>query len=143
MRFGLVGLGLNALAFGAYLFLVDVISFDPRISITVVQVVFLPISYVAQRSLTFRSVSYSGVGAVVYVLAYFGSIAFQVMNIHLFHTVMQFPHQVVAAVGLVLSAGGFFWFSGSLCSPKKSLVSRYLTCTAVRSYKLAMDCEQH
>ena len=117
--FGLVGLGLNVLAFGTYLLLVDVLAVDPRISIGMVQVVLLPISYFAQKSLTFRSVSYSGMRIFVYVLGYLGSMAFQIANLYFFHTIMQFPHQFVAAAGLLLAAGGFYLIQRNLVFPEE------------------------
>lgn len=119
MRFGLVGLGLNVLAFGTYLLLVDAFAIDPRISIAMVQVVFLPISYFAQKSLTFRSVSHNRVRIFVYVLGYLGSIAFQIANLYFFHTIMQFSHQVVAAAGLLLAAGGFYLIQRKLVFPEE------------------------
>ena len=114
-----MGLGLNVLAFGTYLLLVDAFAIDPRISIAMVQIVFLPISYFAQKSFTFRSVSYNGVRIFVYVLGYLGSIAFQIANLYLFHTIMQFPHQVVAAAGLLLAAGGFYFIQRKLVFPEE------------------------
>lgn len=43
LRFGLVGLTLNALAFGVYVFGVDFLGFDPRLSISLIHAFFLPI----------------------------------------------------------------------------------------------------
>jgi putative flippase GtrA len=108
VRFGIAGLGLNGLAFGCYLLLADVLGLEPRVSISIVQAVFLPVSLWVQKTFTFGSFNESRHAILMYVLGYLASIAFQVASLYLFHSVMHYPHQIVAGIGLLMGAGGFY-----------------------------------
>jgi len=108
VRFGLVGLAVNALAYGCYILVTGLVAADPRVSIAIVQLAFLPISFLAQQLLTFSGVRAGFSGFLVYGLGYLGSVAFQALNLHVLHSVLLFPHQIVAAVGMILAAYFFF-----------------------------------
>lgn len=106
-RFGIVGLGLNAVLYGFYLVLTWW-GVTPIAASSLAFVVGVPLSLFLHRTVTFRVAAVSPARKAAFVGVYAAGYVAQIGTLALLHVELQIPHPVAQAIGVVVAAAVLF-----------------------------------
>lgn len=107
IRYGLVGLGINAILYSCYLLLVF-LGAEPKISMSVIYVIGLGIGFYGHRKLTFSHTENYKHAIARYLIAHLGGYSINFLLLLMLVDFMGLSHALVQAVSIFIVAAYLF-----------------------------------
>lgn len=107
MRYGLVGIGINATLYACYLLLVF-LGVEPKISMSIVYVIGLGIGFYGHRKLTFFHTENFKHAIARYLIAHVGGYAINFFLLLAFVDYMSLSHALVQGISIFIVAAYLF-----------------------------------
>jgi len=121
-RYAVVGVLTNVSGYGLYL-LATYLGGTPKLTMTGLYAIGIALSFFANRKFTFRHDGHIGAAGIRFLFAYFLGYLLNLLLLVIFVDRMNFPHQIVQAVAVVVVALFMFFLSRLFVFPQRRVDS--------------------